>query len=149
MRVVASLAVALLASGAGHLHAQATAAIPASVPIPAAIERVLRDYESAWRARDADALATLFTEDGFVLSNGRPPAHGRAAIRRHYAGSGGELKLRAIGYAESGNIAYVVGMFGGSSAVETGKFVLVLRRTARDTPWLIAADMDNPNQRME
>ena len=38
-----------------------------SIELPAELERVLREYESAWRRGGAE-LAALFTEDGFVLA---------------------------------------------------------------------------------
>jgi len=57
-----------------------------SVELPAPLARVLTDYEAAWQAKDAAALAALFVEDGFVLSRGVPPIRGRAAIARHYTG---------------------------------------------------------------
>jgi len=47
-----------------------------SVELPAALARVLTDYELAWSRRDAAALAQLFAEDGFVLPNGHPPVKG-------------------------------------------------------------------------
>lgn len=148
MRLIVLTALALL-FGAPRVQAQDPGAAHPTVPLPPAVERVLRDYESAWRARDAQRLAALFHEDGFVLSQGRPPVRGRPAIAQHYAGSGGELRLRAIGYAGSDTIAWVVGMFSGSAGPEVGKFVLALRRATPEAPWLIAADMDNPNQRQE
>ena len=116
-----------------------------SVTLPPALDRVLRDYERAWRARDADGLAALFTDDGFVLSGGRPPARGQAAIRRHYTGSGGALHLRAVAYAADDTVGYIIGMYGTTPTdINLGKFVLVLRRQPAG-PWRIAADMDNPN----
>ena len=116
-----------------------------SVPLPPALDRVLRDYERAWRARDATALADLFTEDGFVLSNGRPPVRGRAAIRARYADSGGPLALRALAYATEGRVGYIVGGFGASPGEpDTGKFVLAIRM--EEGRWQIAADMDNSNR---
>jgi len=109
--------------------------------------RVLRDYERAWRARDPAALATLFAEDGFVLSNGRLPVRGRDAIRAAYAEGGGPLVLRALAYAIEGSVGYIIGAYGsGQDAGDTGKFVLALQR-ASDGRWLIAADIDNANQR--
>jgi len=42
------------------------------VALPPQLDRVLRDYERAWRAGDAAALASLFAEDGFLLQNNRP-----------------------------------------------------------------------------
>lgn len=122
-----------------------TAALP-SVTLPPAIARVLRDYEKAWIARDNEALARLFVADGYALPNGQPPVTGADAIRAAYAGtSGSPLALRALHYAESGDMAYVIGGFGGQAGQpDFGKFVLVLRRGG-DGIWRIAADMDNAN----
>jgi hypothetical protein len=44
-----------------------TAPLP-SVALPPGLDHVLRDYERAWRARDADALAGLFTAAFAVFS---------------------------------------------------------------------------------
>ena len=110
--------------------------------LPAALDTVLRDYERAWGARDADALAELFTVDGLVLRPGHPPAHGREAIREAYQGSGGPLTLRAYDFATAGDVGYVIGGYTSDpSRLEGGKFVLALRRM--DGRRLIAADMDN------
>ena len=56
-------------------------AAPPSVSLPPELLRVLTDYESAWRARDAGALARLFADDGFVLPGGSPPVRGRCGDR--------------------------------------------------------------------
>lgn len=118
-----------------------------SFTLPPELDRVLRDYERAWQARDAAALAALFMEDGLVLSNGKPPVRGRAAIREAYATGGGPLALRALAYATEGRVGYIVGAFGGKPGEpDSGKFVLALRRGA-DGKWLIAADIDNSNRR--
>jgi Domain of unknown function (DUF4440) len=82
---------------------QSPAPLP-SVKLPPALDRVLRDYERAWQARDPGGLAELFAEDGFVLAGGRPAVRGRDAIRAAYAGAGGPLALRAFGYAAEGSI---------------------------------------------
>ena len=121
---------------------------PATVVLPPALDRVLRDYERAWRARDADGLAALFTDDGFVLSGGRPPVRGRAAIRARYAGAGGPLVLRAIAWAADDTVGYIIGTYGPSAdEANAGKFTLTLRRRPGGQ-WLIASDMDNPNAPM-
>jgi ketosteroid isomerase-like protein len=117
-----------------------------TVTLPPEIDRVLRDYERAWQAHDAIALSSLFAEDGFVLSNGAPPARGRDAIRAAYSGAGGALDLRPFHYAIDGDLAFVLGAFRhGPSTPEGGKFTLVLRRGAAGR-WLIAVDMDNANE---
>ena len=92
----------LIGAVAAPLNAQAAppAAPPAQpgVTLPAELDRVLRDYETAWRAGDHERLAQLFTEDGFILPNGRPPIRGRAAIAAHYKGQSGPLQLRALAH---------------------------------------------------
>jgi uncharacterized protein (TIGR02246 family) len=134
---------------AGHAAGQSPAAAGDAVPsvaLPPEIDRVLRDYERGWRSHDAAGLAALFAEDGFVLSNGRPPVRGRAAIAQAYAKAGGELNLRAIAYATDGSLGHVIGVYShGAGQPETGKFVLALKRDG--DRWRIAADMDNANQR--
>jgi ketosteroid isomerase-like protein len=124
---------------------QPPAAIP-SVELPPELARVLRDYETAWQAKDAAGLAKLFTEDGFVLPNGRPPVRGRNAIQRHYTGQGGPLALRALAFAAEGSVGYIIGAYAQKAGdPDAGKFTLTLRKGA-DGRWLIVSDMDNGNQ---
>jgi len=148
MRILKSAAlIALFAAAPGVARAQEAPPAPLpSATLPAEVERVLRDYERHWTAGDEAALAALFTEDGFILQNGRPPVRGRAAIQRAYADSDGPLRLRAMGYAVDDSVGYIVGAYGyGEGNAEMGKFVLALRRTPGG-PWMIAADIDNSNQ---
>lgn len=117
-----------------------------SVVLPPEVGRVLRDYEKAWRSRDAAALAELFAEDGFVMASGRPPVRGREAIRAAYASAGGRLSLRALAFSTAGDIGYIIGAFGREEgSPDTGKFILALKRGAGGR-WLIMADMDNSNR---
>lgn len=133
----------MLAQPAVPRRAAASDTLP-SVALPPALDRVLRDYERAWRARDVPALMALFTEDGFVLQPGRAPVRGRAALARAYEGQGGgALRLRALAFAQADTVGYVIGAYGyGNAPGDEGKFTLTLRR-ARDGRWLIASDMDN------
>lgn len=120
---------------------------PPSIELPPHLDRVLRDYEKLWTAKDASGLAALFTEDGFVMSNGKPPVRGRAAIREAYANSGGPLFLRAFAYSIDGSTGYIIGGYRGlQTGPDEGKFLLALRKGSDDR-WMIAADMDNSNQR--
>jgi ketosteroid isomerase-like protein len=151
MRPLVTLAAALiLGSGSAACVRAQDAGAPARIPsisLPADLDRVLRDYERAWGARDAATLSSLFTEDGFVLSMGRPPVRGRAAIQQAYTGMGGPLTLAALAYATSDSVGYIIGTFGGTDpSTHSGKFVLTLRRSGRG-PWLIASDMDNSSRR--
>lgn len=144
----------LLMLGAGTIAAQraaTSAEIPAlpSVTLPAALARVLTEYETGWKAGDAAALASLFTEDGFVLSDGRAPVQGRAAIQKLYTGPGSPLSLRAFAYAVHGEVGYIIGGFTSEPGKpDHGKFTLTLRK-GKDGRWLIVSDMDNANRRRE
>lgn len=124
----------------------ATTQLP-SVQLPAALDRVLRDYEKHWVARDAAALAALFAEDGFVLQGNRPPVRGRAAITEAYRGAGGPLVLRALAYATADSVGYIIGGYAVKAGdPDVGKFTLTLRR-GKNGVWLIMSDMDNRNLR--
>ena len=74
------ISIALLLAGPPGAHTPDQPPEP-GVTLPAALARVLSDYEVAWRNKDAAALAALFAEDGFVLSNGAPPVRGRLRIQ--------------------------------------------------------------------
>ena len=118
-----------------------------SVTLPPALARVLSDYERAWRAKDAPALALLFAEHGFVLSPGLPMVRGRKEIEKAYTGDGGPLFLRAVAYATEGNVGYIIGGYTGKEgAPDDGKFTLTLRKEGSGR-WLIVSDMDNGNRR--
>ncbi|MEP7274024.1 MAG: DUF4440 domain-containing protein [Acidobacteriota bacterium] len=117
-----------------------------TVRLPSALARLLTDYEVAWGSRDAPALARLFAEDGFVLPSGRPPVKGRAAIEKHYSGSGGPLSLRALAFAVDGSVGYIIGGYASRPGeADSGKFTLTLHK-ARDGRWMIVSDMDNGNR---
>ena len=101
-RFLAAGALALLVPAAPLPAQQVSPSTPAPLPsvaLPAALDRVLRDYERAWIARDAKALAALFTPDGLLMRPGFAPVRGTAAIEVAYQGAGGPLALRAFAYA--------------------------------------------------
>ena len=118
-----------------------------SVSLPPDLDRVLRDYERAWSARDISGLADLFAEDGFVLQGGRPPVRGRAAIRAAYEGRGGApLFLRAFAFGVEGATGWIVGGYAGKAGEpDDGKFTLTLRK-GKDGRWMIVSDMDDGNR---
>ncbi|HEX4439727.1 MAG TPA: nuclear transport factor 2 family protein [Thermoanaerobaculia bacterium] len=143
-RLTAALGIGLAVVSAA-LGADGAPPRPESVSLPSELARVLTDYEDAWSRKDAQALAALFAEDGWVLSNGAPPAHGRAAIEKAYAGSGGPLALRAFAFATRDDVGYILGGFARRRGdADLGKFTLTLRRVGGR--WLIVSDMDNGNR---
>ena len=120
---------------------------PAAVVLPSALDRVLRDYERAWRDGNGPALAALFTADGYAVQSGSPLRQGRAAIALGITRPGGALKLTAYAFSVSGAVGYIVGGYRyPQSAGPDGRFVLALRKGA-DGRWLIAADLDNSGPR--
>jgi creatinine amidohydrolase len=143
LSAVVALSGALLVAQTASAQQARPDSLP-SVALPAPLDRVLRDYERAWRAADVPALVALFTADGMVLQPGRSPARGREAMSRVYQRQGGgHLRLRALSFAQADTVAYIVGAYGyGETPSDIGKFTLTLRR-ARAGRWLIASDMDN------
>lgn len=141
---------ALLAAGparAQTLQAPPDAPLPPAISLPPAFDRVLRDYEAAWRDGDGPRMAALFTEDGFAVQSGSPVRHGRAAIAAGLTKPGGPLQLTAHAYSSSGHVGYIVGSYRYPTTVGAGgRFVLALRSDA-DGRWLIAADLDNSGPR--
>lgn len=149
MRLAALLASFFVVAVAGESPAQAPPTLPElpSVALSPELDRVLRDYEAAWRRGDAAALAALFAEDGFVLQGGRAPVRGRAAIQAAYTGqAGGALRLRALAAATADTVGYIIGAYGyGDAPGDQGKFTLTLRG-GPDGRWLIFSDMDNASR---
>lgn len=120
---------------------------PASLSLPPDLDRVLRDYEKGWRAKDAKALAALFVEDGWVMQSQSPFAKGRAAIEKQYQGQGGDLYLRAVAFEKDSKLGYILGAYtyGGADKPDQGKFTLTLRKVG--AKWMIVSDMDNSLRR--
>lgn len=136
------LASILLAFATGQAHGQASPSSLSYVDLPDTLARVLRDYEESWAAGDAEALAALFTEDGFVLSGDSPPIRGHEAIAERYQSAGGELYLRALAFETAGSVGYIIGTYTYDRNIDQGKFVLTLRDV--EGHWLITSDQDNP-----
>ena len=129
--------------GAQTSQAPPDTSMPPAISLPPAFERVLRDYEAAWRDGDGARLASLFTEDGFAVQSGSPMRRGRAAIAGGITRPGGTLQLTAYAYSSSGNVGYIVGGYRYPMMVGAGgRFVLALR-ISDEGRWLIAADLDN------
>ena len=151
MRPVLLAAVVTWLSSSATLAQQPTpdsvAAAPSAVTLPPALDRVLRDYERAWRDGDGPGLAALFTDDGFAVQSGSPIRRGRAAIAQGITGPGGALQLTAYAFATSDTVGHIVGGYRyPQSKGPGGRFVLALRKGA-DGRWLIAADLDNSGPR--
>ena len=148
-RVIGFVFALIVAIGGAHASAQTPRTTPSpdsappAISLPPAFDRVLRDYEAAWRDGDGKRLAALFTDDGFAVQSGSPIRRGREAIAAGVTKPGGTLQLQAYAYSSSGNVGYIVGGYRYPTTVGAGgRFVLALR-SGSDGRWLIAADLDN------
>lgn len=144
--LVAALAAGMPVVAAAQQTVETYEALP-SVELPPDLERVLRDYESAWAAGDEVALAALFTDDGFVPTR-LGWVRGRESIRDVYENSSGPLRLRAVAFHVDGAAGYIVGAYNyvePADGIDGGKFLLALRRDDGGR-WLIAADLDSSNR---
>ena len=125
------------------VHVAGQGGRPDVVELPPPLDRVLRDYEQAWRAGDAAGLSELFDADGMIKRQ-EGWVQGRDNIARAYGNASGPLHLWAVDFGVDGSIAFVVGIFSydDQPATARGKFILVLRKddTGR---WRIAADLDS------
>jgi uncharacterized protein (TIGR02246 family) len=120
-----------------------------------AVRDVLRQVYVAWAAGDADAFATLYTDDATVVMRG-VFQQGRTSVRDFMAaGFAGRLKgSRAVDEPQDvrivgGNTAIVVSRAGilmaGEEAVPAEREVLATWVLAkRDDRWLIAAYANTP-----
>lgn len=144
--LAAAIAVSSPYAAAAQDAAQTYEPLP-SIELPAELDRVLRDYETAWAAGDESALAALFTDDGYVPT-GFGWVSGQDGIRRVYENSSGALRLRALAFHVDRSAGYIVGAYNyGDTAdgIDAGKFLLAIRQDASGR-WLIAADLDDGNR---
>jgi len=115
------------------------------VELPKELQFVLDNYEKHWTAFDAASLASLFTEDGFILRPGHDPVKGKAEIEKAYEGAGGNLYLWAYDYSVEGDTGFIIGGYSGKEGMKPwGKFTLTLKRV--EGKWMIHSDMDNGNK---
>jgi uncharacterized protein (TIGR02246 family) len=129
----------------------------ASAADTAADERAIREHVDHWlelvKAKDAGAIAQLYTEDGAVMPPNAPIGKGRAAIEKTWASMmqtpGFDLTFapEEIVVSSSGDLALDRGTYrfafdsAGKSQTDVGKYVVVWRKVGGD--WKAAADIFN------
>ena len=142
------------------------ACTPAPAPAPAqplqdaaddlaAIAKVRGAYTTAMGAADATGLASLYTEDGVSQTNQMATVTGRAAIAESQKAAFSQMAFSDMEVMPEethtfGNNGYERGRYkmtvtpkaGGASAVQQGRYMLVLQKGA-DGVWRVARDMDN------
>lgn|SRR5262249_7966020 len=121
----------------------------------AAIEKAIAAWEKAFNAKDAAAVAKLYTEDATLLPPGSPAVKGRANIQSFFesfiSAGGSDAKLRVVQVESSGDMAYEIGAFEavlpqpqGGTARGSGKYVVIWKRQS-DGLVKLAVDIFNAN----
>jgi ketosteroid isomerase-like protein len=111
----------------------------------AAVEAVLRAYETAYNAHDAKALAAVHAEDGGYYRPDGEPVRGRPALEAFWAKSAGkDLVLTLEAFDTAGDVGWVVGTWriGNAANAPHGRFVLGLRRNQAGQ-FEIVVDLNN------
>ncbi|WP_369026728.1 SgcJ/EcaC family oxidoreductase [Qipengyuania sp. RANM35] len=120
-------------------------------------EEAIRGQVARWldliKAKDAAAIAQMYTEDGAFMPPNAPIGKGHAAIEQNWAGMmatpGFDLNFapEAIIVSSSGDMALDRGTYrltvapDGKEQVDTGKYVVVWRKVEGE--WKAAADIIN------
>jgi len=124
----------------------------------AGINKTRHGYVSAWKAANADQMATLYTTDAFVLYPNQAAVAGRSAILAYFKAFFGEFaqedfELTSAEIEIVGPWAFDRGTYrwkavpraGGDPITDYGKYLVILQRQA-DGSWKVARDMDNSDR---
>jgi ketosteroid isomerase-like protein len=124
---------------------QRTFAQEPEIKVPSDFQAIFDNFSKAYVAKDGNAVAQLFTEDGMEMANGRAPVRGRAAIEAFYGRIGGPIVFKAIAFGKSGDVGYIIGEYGAdASTIDNSKFVFTLKKLSGK--WLIMSAMSNSNR---
>jgi uncharacterized protein (TIGR02246 family) len=146
---VPCLPLLLLCLAAAHASAQAE---PAAEPPPKpsvrdAVEAGNYFFLKAFEARDEQAIAELYTEDGRVIAPGAEPAVGRPAIAAFWKGAMQDTKsvrLKTLAVESDGDLAFedgVVQLTGTDGSVTEARYLVVWKRVGRR--WHLHRDIWN------
>ncbi len=113
-------------------------------------ETAVKEWEAARNARDADAMAEVYTQDAKVLPPGAPVVEGRAAIRTFFRNLF-ETRPEPADFDEReivvlGNYTYRQGNYSlplADGSVEYGKFIQLWKKD--DGVWKLHRSMWSPN----
>ena len=97
-------------------------------------DKLAAAYITAAEAGDAEALASLYTEEALILTPGHPPISGRQAIEEYCKesiGDGLKLTLNVLDFQEQGDTAYVAGTW--ESGGDSGNWLEVYKRQSDDS----------------
>ena len=147
MKLLASVVMVAAISSVGAAQSAPKPTAKAA-SVDAAIRAVADTYVKATLAGDAKAIAALYTEDATEMPPNQPPIKGRAAIQQYYekALAGAKFASFSLNHLEShavGDNGYDVGTYrqnvaaaGGAGIDDTGKYVVILKRSGGS--WKVA-----------
>jgi ketosteroid isomerase-like protein len=104
-------------------------------------------WETAFNARDMDAVLDLYTEDARLLPPNAPMGMGKDAVEgvfEEMAAAGLMVETHVIETLAAGDLAYNIGTYAltaDGAEVDRGKYMEIWRRT--DGEWKMSADMFN------
>jgi len=122
-----------------------------------AIESLAAQWDAAYNAGDAAALAEMYAEDAKLMPQGGDIVNGRAAIQEFWAAEiaatpeGVTNALETVEVHGSGDMAYEIGRFSATvegEVIGEGKY-LVAWQQQPDGSWKIVVDIWNTNAPME
>lgn len=121
------------------------------------IVKVADAYVKAALARDAKAIAALYTEDAIEMPPNEPAIKGRAAIEQYYtkmfADPGMKMSAFTVSHIEAtaaGKVGYDVGTYrqtmshSGKPMEDTGKYTVIVKRAGND--WKVAYAIYNSDK---
>jgi uncharacterized protein (TIGR02246 family) len=128
-------------------------AAPALAQTKAMIQQLNAEWMAAFNKGDAAGVASLYTEDAYVLPAGAEMAKGRKAIQAFWAKATqqlGDAKLTTVDVMSLGpGAAREIGTFsfktkGQTAETVVGKYAVVWRKVGGR--WLLATDIWNMNK---
>lgn len=116
-------------------------------PVRDAVDAGNYFFLKAFAARDAQAIADLYTEDGRVIAPGAEPAAGRAAIAAFWAGSMNDttaVRLETLSVEAAGELALEEGvahLVANDGSESAARYLVVWKREGRR--WHLHRDIWN------
>lgn len=119
-----------------------------------AFSSLAKQWKRGWEQGDADALLALYDEDPVLLSQGREPIRGKAAIREIYQSALEAYSFLGQGETEESQVCGNLGYFwhnyrftatpklGGEPINDERKAIFILKRQL-DHQWKISRLIDN------
>ena len=118
-----------------------TAAVAKSGDPKKDIDDLRSKYAELFNQKQADQLATLYTEDAVIVTAGTATIQGRKNIHDYLSGAfsqgAGNLNIQSEGTQVGGNLAYDWGKFTDSTTT-SGRYLVVLKKVGGK--WLLAAE---------